>query len=462
MNALAIAGRNLLRNRRRSTATLLAMTLGGLCVLIFGGYVQNIVFGLQTGYIRGGGHLQLQHRDYFLFGSGDPASYAIADYRRIMDRLVRDPGLAPLLSVVTPTLEFGGIAGNFDAGVSRTVLASGVVVAEQNSLRRWNEYGFPDEPSVLALTGTLPDAAVIGVGVARVLRLCALPGVDNCRLHAAAGSPTGEALPPEAEVLARGEEPPSAATPRSGTIELLAATTHGAPNVVRLEARAERQGVKELDDLLVSLHLDQAQRLLYGSAPPQVTAIVVQLQHTAQIPAARARLNQLIAAELSATPLAVQDFRTLNPYYGQTVALFRAIFGFIAVLIAAIVLFTVSNTMSAAVVERTVEIGTLRAMGCHRAGIRHLFLCEGLLLGLCGASFALLAGLGFAAFINRSGLSWTPPGRIDPVGLHVEVWGQWEMLAGTTLGILGVALASAGWPAWRAARLEVVEALRHV
>ena len=43
--------------------------------------------------------------------------------------------------------------------------------------------------------------------------------------------------------------------------------------------------------------------------------------------------------------------------------MFAAIFGFIAVLIGAIVLFTVTNTMSMAVVERTAEIGTLRAIG---------------------------------------------------------------------------------------------------
>ena len=51
-------------------------------------------------------------------------------------------------------------------------------------------------------------------------------------------------------------------------------------------------------------------------------------------------------------------------------------------LIGAIVLFTVSNTMNTAVVERTVEIGTLRAIGLRRAGIRRLFVTEGALLGV--------------------------------------------------------------------------------
>jgi putative ABC transport system permease protein len=51
---------------------------------------------------------------------------------------------------------------------------------------------------------------------------------------------------------------------------------------------------------------------------------------------------------------------------------------------------------------------------------------------------------------------------VDPVHLHVRVWGEWRMLGGTAAGLLLVAVASAWWPARRAARLQVVEALRHV
>ena len=79
--------------------------------------------------------------------------------------------------------------------------------------------------------------------------------------------------------------------------------------------------------------------------------------------------------------LAVRDFGTLNPFYVQSVKLFDTIFGFMFILIGGIVMFTVSNTMNTAVVERTVEIGTLRAIGLRRAGIRRLFIAEGTLIG---------------------------------------------------------------------------------
>ncbi|MEO8137922.1 MAG: FtsX-like permease family protein, partial [Betaproteobacteria bacterium] len=135
---------------------------------------------------------------------------------------------------------------------------------------------------------------------------------------------------------------------------------------------------------------------------------------------------------------------------------------FMAVLIGAIVLFTVGNTMSMAVVERTTEIGTLRAMGLRRAGIRNLFVCEGLLLGVIGAVAGILVALGIASLINHGGLTWLPPGQVDPVPLTVRVWGETRMMLTTGLGLTVVAVISAWWPARRASRLMIVDALRHV
>jgi putative ABC transport system permease protein len=238
---------------------------------------------------------------------------------------------------------------------------------------------------------------------------------------------------------------------------------HGAPNVAALEVvKAEPHGVKELDDILVQLHLAQAQKLVFGADTPQATAVVLQLKHSADIPAATARLATLLATDLKAEPLEVYDFTILNPSYGQITGMFAAIFGFIAILIGAIVLFTVGNTMSMAVMERTVEIGTLRAMGVRRDGIRRLFVCEGLLLGLIGAALGVALALGLAYLINHAGLTWMPPGNTEPVPLTVRVWGESVMIFSTALGLMLVAALSAWWPAQRAARMNIVDALRHV
>jgi putative ABC transport system permease protein len=462
MSTLLLALRNLLRNRRRSLMTLIAMIIGAVTVLLFGGYSRNITYGLQTGYVHRSGHLQIQHKDYFLYGSGNPAAFGITNYQRVIDVVARDPVLAPMLRVVTPTLSLGGIAGNFAAGVSRTVVGTGVVVENQNRMLQWNDYHFPFEVRPAALSGTPEDAVVIGAGVARVLQLCKELAVADCKLPETTRT-EGSAMPADIAALASDAKPAAPADATGPRIELLAAGVHGAPNVASLRVhKAVNQGIKEFDDIYVGLHLAQAQRLVYGADPPQATAVVLQLEHTGQIPAARARLEELLATTLKDEPLEVQDFETLNPFYGQAINLFAAIFGFMALLIGAIVLFTVGNTMSMAVVERTTEIGTLRAVGLRRSGIRRLFVCEGVLLGLIGA----LAGVGLALLlawlVNHSGLTWLPPGQVDRTPLTVRVWGETRLILSAAGGLIVVAAISAWWPAHRAAKLNIVDALRHV
>jgi len=246
-------------------------------------------------------------------------------------------------------------------------------------------------------------------------------------------------------------------------IEILAANARGAPNVAGVNVlAAEFQGVKEVDDIYIALHLSQAQKLVFGAAPPQATAIAIQLKHTAQIPEVRARLETLLTTELRGEPLAVLDYETLNPFYGQTLAMFAAIFGFISMLMGSIVLFTVSNTMSMAVVERTSEIGTLRAMGLRQSGIRAMFVSEGIVLGCFGAVLGIGIAAALAWVINSLGLTWVPPGRNEPVPLAVNLAGAHWMIIASAVGLVVVAALSAILPAARAARMTIVDALRHV
>lgn len=467
MRTLSLALRNLLRNRRRSLATLLAVMLGVITILMFGGFVRNVIYGMEIKFVAQSGHLQIQHKDYFLYGDGNPAAYGIEDYQSIIKTIKTDPQLMPLLSVVTPKLQLGGVAGNFAAGVSRTVLGSGMVVEDQNQLRMWNDYQFPDMFSSLALVGTPPDTVVIGYGVARVLQLCKQLGITDCpettiRQEEPAASASDHLAPDDIAELSIQETVPTA---KSGEtqIELLAPTPRGAPNVAQLKVvKAEQQGVKEFDDIFIALHLEQAQRLVYGSGTPKVTAIIVQLKHTADITRAQARINQLLALFYKDKPLTILTFGQLNPFYGQTINMFFVMFGFISVLIGAIVLFMLGNTMSMTVAERTIEIGTLRAIGLRRNGIRNLFVCEGLLLGILGVTIATVLSIGISIIINHSGLSWIPPGFMTRVPLTVRILGEYRMMIASGMGLMLVATLSAWWPARHAAGMNIVDALRHV
>jgi putative ABC transport system permease protein len=466
---LNLALRNLLRNRRRSLATLVAMSIGCAAILLFGGFSGNIGYEMHTRSVQRGGHLQIQHRDFFLYGSGNPTAYGIDDYEKIIVDIENDDVLKKIVAVVTPTLQFGGIAGNYAAGVSRTVIGNGFVAEDVNRMRQWNDFELRSKAPILALGGTPSDSAVVGVGVARVLQLCNELKIDRCaKPEKAKEASVGDALPDDIAQLGLHEASASGAGGGvsgviPGRIEVLVVSSRGAPNVAGLRViGAEDQGFKELDEVSMILHLEKLQQLVYGRSAPKATAIMLQLHHSDQLSTALARLQPILAKYSAKQPLAVQDFKALNPFFVQTIEMFDTIFGFVFVLIGAIVLFTVSNTMNTAVVERTVEIGTLRAIGLRRAGIRRLFVVEGALLGVCGALLGVVLAFVVSAVVNNMDIPWVPPSTIEPVPLTIRVAGEMRMIVGTTIGLIVIAIASAWWPAYRAAQLNVVEALRHI
>ena len=465
MMILSLAVRNLLRNRRRSFATILAMAIGSVSILLFGGFSANVNYELHTRHVQKGGHLQIQHRDFYLYGSGNPTAYGINDYKQVLAAIQNDEVLRNMVVVATPALQFGGIAGNYAASVSRTIIGNGFVAADINRMRHWNDFGLDTQAPMSALEGAAADAAIVGTGVARVLQLCDALKVDKCPVPEKEKKGDGQALPDDIAALSLQEtsSKPGAAAASPRRIEVLVVNARGAPNVTSLDViRAEDQGVKELDEVSLIMHFAQLQKLIYGQAPPKATSIMLQLRHSSQIPAAVARLEPILARFSVNQPLAVLDFRALNPFYVQTMQMFDTIFGFVFILIGGIVLFTVSNTMNTTIVERTVEIGTLRAIGLRRAGILHLFVTEGALLGLCGAALGVVLALVLAVIVNHIGMPWLPPGNVELVPFTLNVWGETRMILGTTVGLIGIAVLSAWWPAYRAAHLDVVEALRHV
>ncbi len=467
MKLLKIAFRNNLRNARRSLMTLSAIAAGAIAMLLFGEFMAYLTTAFQTNTVERVGHLTIYRKGYFEFGAGNPAAYGIADYESVM-RLVReDSEIAPKIALMTPTVSLYGIAGNFVIDASKTFYGSGFVPSDRERMRQWDEYGV-FKTRILTPSGLSDEdetRGVVGVGLARILGLCERLKVKNCAAPPAAAEPSGIAGPPPvdvADLAARDRDAAEAAKAKDlPRIDLLAATAGGAPNVLSLYVdRAEPQGVKELDDNFVAMHIALAQQLLYGRGEKKVVGIVLQLHRTEDIVPVRARLDALFAAR--GLDLEVRDFTELQPQYKQVIGLFGAIFVFIALIMGVIVLFTVANTMSMSVMERTNEIGTARAMGARRSRIRRQFLIEGAMLGIAGVTAGLLLATLFAAFINGAGLTWTPPGQAAPVPLRLLTGGVAPLILGTWLGLVVMATVAALVPANRGARMPVVDALRHV
>jgi putative ABC transport system permease protein len=467
MNFLTkIVFRNILRNRRRSLMTGSAVAAGAMAMLLFGGYVSYIFAGLETGSVQRDGHLTVFRSGYFLFGSGNPAGYGIDRYRDVMALIEGDPVLKPMLNVLTPTQSLVGIAGNFSGSVdaSKTFMGEGFIPSDRDRMRQWDEFKTraaiaPDH----RMSDADPNSGLVGFGLARILGLCAPLRLEACppipaTKDTVSGSP-GPAVDGDLVSLAKQDAAGSGtAGPR---LDLLAATAGGAPNVVSFKvAGVERQGVRELDDNFIAMNLSLAQELVYGRGEHKATGIVLQLKRSEDMPAARARLTELFKQDH--LDLEIKDFGDLNPFYGQVVQMFSGIFMFIAMVMGMIVLFAVVNTMTMNVMERTNEIGTTRAMGVRPAGIRLQFVTEGAFIGALGASFGTLVAIVIALSINHAGLTWTPPGNAEAVPLRIDMFGKPALFVGSWLVLTLVATLAALIPANRAARLSVVDALRHI
>jgi putative ABC transport system permease protein len=132
-----------------------------------------------------------------------------------------------------------------------------------------------------------------------------------------------------------------------------------------------------------------------------------------------------------------------------------AVLGFIAIFVAAL---GIVNTMVMSIVERTREIGVLKALGAQDGQVRLLFLVESALLGLIGS----LGGLILGWIVSRVGAFII---RRILIAQDVPQMDMFHLPAGIALGAIafgvGVALLAGVYPAARAARVDPVRALRH-
>lgn len=126
----------------------------------------------------------------------------------------------------------------------------------------------------------------------------------------------------------------------------------------------------------------------------------------------------------------------------------------IQVFIIVAVAMGIASVLVVSVIQRSREIGILRAMGTSRARILRIFLIQGLIVGLAGAAIGLGLGGGLALFFE--GLAANPDGSptfpiaIDP-----------GLIASSVSIAIGTGLVAAIVPARRAARLDPVAAIRH-
>jgi len=125
------------------------------------------------------------------------------------------------------------------------------------------------------------------------------------------------------------------------------------------------------------------------------------------------------------------------------------------------VILSAAIVMRMAVTERTREIGTLRALGTRPSGILRMFLSEGVVIAAVGCVAGMVFALAVRAVLNASGIILPPPpGATHGMPIHVKLY-PLAYAAGLVAMILTMTTASY-FPARRASRIPIVDALTHV
>jgi len=156
----------------------------------------------------------------------------------------------------------------------------------------------------------------------------------------------------------------------------------------------------------------------------------------------------------------VVTWNEISPLYNRTKRMFSIIFGLVFAIIAIIVTMSVLNTIGMAVVERTREIGTLRAIGLKRPGVVKLFGIESACLGFIGAIGGLIITLAFAGAVSLIQPVWEPPVSARTIVWEIRLIPQFLLITFVFLTLFTTLAAIA--PARRAAQKGIVDALGHV
>jgi ABC-type antimicrobial peptide transport system permease subunit len=196
------------------------------------------------------------------------------------------------------------------------------------------------------------------------------------------------------------------------------------------------------EDIGVVIGLREAQSLT--GKPHQVMYYAIQLRDPGEAEVVKRELEATFPGiDVSLTSEIAQsmsDFQVLEEMVTQ-ISLLALFIGGLGML----------NTMLMSVLERTREIGVLRALGWHKRRVLGMILRESLVLGIVGGICGILLGLGLGGLMMLAQGTW---GSIEPA-YPPQVFVQAVVVA-LIAGVLGGL-----YPAWRATRMRPVEALRY-
>lgn len=400
-----MAVRSIVRNPRRTTLTIAASAFG-LAAFVFllsfvGGYLAQLVDN-STGYITG--HLQIQHPDFRK--QFDPA-LSLGDSDALLAQLRQRPEVA----AAAPRTQAQVLVSS--PTTTRNVMLLGIEPLAERDVT------FIDRAIVEGRALGPADDRDIVIGRKLAERL-------NVRL--------GEKI----VVMAQAAD---------GS---LASAAYRIGGIFATESEA-------FDNAIGYVTLEAAQRLLVMDN--RVSAIAVKLKDRDTVDAFSAGLQQQFPR------YRVLAWSEILPEVGQMIGYIRVMARIIVGIVFIVVALGVMNTLLMSVMERTREFGIMLAMGTSPGAITRLVLYESLVLAVIGVLAGLLVGGALVIWLGVTGIDLTQytrglatiPGMTSVIYPRLGV----GAVVSPVLALLGVSLVAAVYPAWRAARLDPVLAIRH-
>jgi putative ABC transport system permease protein len=389
--------------------TIAAVTVGYLAVNVFWGYTISTFTSIQESavYNEGLGHITICGKGFLTEGKLDPSKYLISfeQQQRIENILLRHPSVKAIIPLL-------GCVGLISNGKNTPIFIGKGISYEADSIFR-SKASFQIEGS--SIVPEKPNGCLFGKELAHLLKL------------------------------------------QIGDIAtIMGMTVEGQMNALDIEVTGIfNTGVSATNDKFIQMPLPLAQSLCDTRSVDRLSVLLNDVDKTWEF---REWLEDTFRTKGFEMDVRTWDELSIN--YKQVRGILFVIFGFIFLIVIVIVLTSVINTMVTSVVERTQEIGTLRALGIKRKGVRKLFGMEGLLIGLMGLGMGVVFTFGTALLVSLSHIRYIPPSGSDYVLVSIELSVIQMLLSGFIFLIMS--WAGAFLSSHRVSKMQVVNALGHV
>jgi len=410
---LKIALRNLMRYRRRTLLTTLLITIGVVAVVLFIA-VSSSFKGMMISQITDSmlGHLQIHKKGYV--SSIDNLPLHLNMPPKMLNKVAEALADIDEIEAWSPRIKLGAMFSNFTE--TTNIRLNGVDPARESQVS-------PD----------LGKRMIAGGGDILVEQ--------------------GKILVPE--LIARGMQ-----VKAGDPIVLVANNKDGSVNGMNFTVQGLLEGISGPGGRDGYIHLEDARTLL-RMEEQEISEIAIRLKDLDQINTVQQKLQGSIGILINQKgkpTFEIHSWEKLSPF-SNIARMIDLMTLFIKIMLVAIVLISVMNVMIMAVYERIREIGTIAAMGTTPGSIRALFIAEGFLLGLLGAVTGVILSLGLVTVFRYSGITFD-------FGRQTDLLLQPEIAAGDVIFaavmVIIVAILASLQPAWKASRMEPIDALRHV